>query len=497
MCIECALKVSTAFSFIEFCSENQRLLHSPHFNDKLLVEATDNPAPHQLDYSHLEVTQPHSLSPPAIHQQSASARRRKISSTSSSPTLKSPATLVVAADDACPIPMENGGEVDPMDEEHELHDPSSMLECQLEDEESAVVGGAAQEVLPPGVDGIPPGNPYRCTVCFREFGKKANVLSHFQTQHTHLEVPSAWKYEIEPAKCPLCGQLVECLLAHLEFHAGKRTFKCDSCEWAFYSRNYLGIHTNKLHKADAAVDAKPDRFHCKLCPEGSTVCRDYDDLVAHHRQWHLNEMRNKMETCGVCQKETRYLKQHMEKAHGSAQGQQGQFHCHICDKSYAKLRYLRAHLTTAHVEPQLAQQQPQVQPQELPATQLMEDKQQQHQQSQQQKAVSKRPRPPGGPVRCVKCQMQFGNNRTLNMHIQRYHCPPGPGVTNRENHTVPLRAEVSVTAIPTNGEDGTATKKRRRESVSAASALQRDLWNNPALTGMLANMFAGHGPFET
>lgn len=511
-CIECALKVSTSYNFLQFCEENQKLLRSQHFHVDLLVEATDHPqsqTPDQVATSTVSnnVTQSQSQSPESTRiqsppndtvQQNQTKRRR-----SATPTLATP----VAAPTISPAETTpNEGHTNPAVEDLEPHMAlSSMLECQLDDADEV----DDEEQAPKNVDlpvplegGLPPSNPYKCTVCFREFAKKANVLSHFQTQHTSLEVPSAWKYEIEPAKCPLCGELVECLLAHLEFHAQRRTFKCDQCEWAFYSKNYLNIHVNKLHKADAVVDAKPDRFACKLCaPVGSKQCQNYDDLVAHYRQWHLNEMKSKVETCTVCGKETRYLKQHMEKAHNSDSSTK-QFACHLCGKTYLKQRYLLAHLSTTHKD-----QQP---PGLMPPPPLM-DYSAAAKPNQQPGSQAKKPRTQQGPpVHCVKCQMQFPNNRMLNMHIQRYHN------ANIHGHSPPVMhptttAEMSVTAIPANvghmgingmaGEPpkGAANNKRRRDSVPAAFAGHghpKDLWNNSALTGMLVNMFGMHGHYE-
>lgn len=524
ICIECALKISTSFNFMQFCFENQKLLRSSHFNVNLLVEATDTPqgSPEQVDLSHLEArivptspvavdqdssltSQTSPLPPPppltgtrtAAQQQQRRRRSTPVTEATATPPPHPPALTPVEQ----PVRVDEP-EVDAEDEEgdHPGLALSSMLECQLEEEEEPT----SQEL--PNKPELPPGNPYRCTVCQREFRSKANVLSHFQTQHTNLEVPSAWKYEIEPAKCPLCGDLVECLYAHLEYHAGRRTFKCESCEWAFYSRNYLSIHTTKLHKADAAVDEKPDRFVCKLCPAGSKVCQDYDDLVAHHRQWHLNEMKNKLETCQLCGRETRYMKVHMAKVHNT---NSGQFQCHLCDKSYAKARYLQSHVTTAHKDLHLV-------PHNMPMDfsmgsqnylQLQQQQQQQPQQpppANQPKPANaaKRPRPnPGGPVQCVKCQMQFPNNRMLNMHIQRYHN------ANIHHPVTTTTAEVSVTAIPATADpfhphlqppqqEGKAAKKRRRDSVAAAVGPPKDMWNNSALSGMLVNMFGGHAHYE-
>lgn len=512
-CIECALKVSTSFNFMQFCDENQKLLRSPHFNVNLLVEATDNPQDHVNEQSSVVDSSPQMagyrvspdntqlLSPPA--EVSGNGKRRR----SATPTTTTRDGTPVQNSPPLRTPVETVSAIPVDDDEDSGMALSSMLECQLDETEDVDDEEQAPKTLDlpvPLEGGLPPSNPYKCTVCFREFGKKANVLSHFQTQHTSLEVPSAWKYEIEPAKCPLCGELVECLFAHLEFHAQKRTFKCDKCEWAFYSRNYLNIHIAKLHKADAAIDAKPDRFACKLCtPANSKVCQDYDELVAHYRQWHLNEMKSKMETCQVCGKETRYLKQHMEKAHNNDNNQR-QFQCHLCDKSYGQSRYLQTHYTTAHKDQLPRQMMP-------PPVPRMDNPQmvnlQARDQSQLAKGnVGKRPKTqPGPPVHCVKCQMQFPSNRMLNMHIQRYH-----NATSHSNQPT-TTAEMSVTAIPAGrdhlpmlhhpmGEmaNGVA-KKRRRDSVPAAMATvghPKDMWNNSALTGMLVNMFGMHGHYE-
>lgn len=465
ICVECGLKVSASFNFMEFCSENQRLLHSPHFQEDLLVEAFDE---HPVDLTHLD-------------EEPQSEERPPTGSPSAVPSPPVTTTSSAAGDSSL--------EALRVDEEEPLA-LSTMVECQLNEDDEESPQSAVGEA--PSGDALPPGNPYRCSVCFREFGKKANVLSHFQTQHTNLEVPSAWKYDIEPSKCPLCGDLVECLTAHLEFHAGRRTFKCQSCEWAFYSKNYLSIHAAKLHKADAALDAKPDRFACKLCPPGQQQCRDYDELVAHYRQWHLNEMKNKLETCPVCAKETRYLKVHLQKHHSG----NCPFKCHFCDKAYAKERYLLTHLSTAHRDREAPPPPPLVAkaPPPVVAVNPM--------QVEFPHGPALLPLPPPPPmkpmqgtkrprqnfnVQCVKCHMEFPNNRMLNMHIQRYHTSSGQ---------VPVTAEMSVTAVPTSSGDAKKPSAKRRRASVAAPNPPKDLWTNSALEGMLRNLFNTSHSYE-
>lgn len=518
ICIECGMKVSTSYHFMDFCYENQRLLRSSHFNENLLVHAVDYPVESPIP-ADLTATTPSSVEQPdnSSPLQSISSPPPLIVASTKHASKSPPMTVsaTVQSQSEQPQQVEENAEEE---EEEDMDQPmalSTMVECQLNEEEEEGVPPPSDLVQ--GGDSLPPGNPYRCSVCFREFAKKANVLSHFQTQHTNLEVPSAWKYDIEPAKCPLCNELVECLFAHLEYHAGRRTFKCQSCEWAFYSKNYLTIHAAKLHKVDAALDAKPDKFTCKLCPPGQQQCRDYDDLVAHYRQWHLNEMKNKLEQCQICGRETRYMKVHLQKHHND----NSPFKCHLCEKSYAKDRYLQAHFSSTHRDQMQSMQQappppmiiskgppPVLAVNPLPMDYSMNGSGGGHLmhalpppplliKAGQQKDPAKRPRTNLSPVRCVKCTMEFPNNRMLNMHIQRYHN------SSSGNNGHPVTAEVSVTALPANilppsfSQDGQGAKKpatkRRRASV-AATGPPKDMWNNSALAGMLVNMFgAAHG----
>lgn len=403
LCTDCAYKIARAYSFMSQCRDNQALLYSKSFNENLLLESEDHP-----QTAAEGITAPESVKagpgdsnnnniPVDSADGTVSEGSEPISLSLSLPEDEDIDDWIKTHDDA------RGDEE--MDDDDQIP-VSSIVECELNEDQSnnGIPTTLEQDSNLRDVVGLPDEvgvnveNPYKCSVCYRAFGKKANVLSHFQTQHTNLEVPSCWKYEVEKVKCNLCNLYVENMFAHIEHHNGKRTFKCNVCEWAFYTKNYLSIHFSKLHKIDNAIDSKPDKFQCKLCM--TVVCQDYADLINHYRKYHLNEMKSKIEGCPICGRETRYLKVHMMKHHNHNYP----FKCQLCDKSYTKERFLLVHMTAAHT---------------AGAGQNL-------------------------PVQCVKCHMQFNNKRLLKLHIKRYHAN-----ANIMGSQLPLPLQQQIPQIPT------------------------------------------------
>lgn len=225
---------------------------------------------------------------------------------------------------------------------------------------------------------------HKCRQCGKFYKNRKSLMNHVRY---HLEDKSV--------ECEVCGFKAADkwkLKRHMNSHAVDRKFKCDMCEKSYLYSYNLTDHQKRVHPEGESVtageiavcneDEMPAMrfrskfryvdgvkiYECEICGKGDFLDRK---ILMHHRQDHRetdlgsnfmchmcsyttksreslrshinNVHKEKRLCCDIC--DARYrnkteLKAHMDAIHLMKRD----YFCHICGKSYSRLRTLQKHL---------------------------------------------------------------------------------------------------------------------------------------------------------
>ncbi|KAL0968156.1 hypothetical protein UPYG_G00263120 [Umbra pygmaea] len=274
--------------------------------------------------------------------------------------------------------------------------------------------------------------PHKCQDCDMAFVTSGELVRHRRYKHTHEK----------PFKCSMCDYAsveVSKLKRHIRSHTGERPFQCSLCSYAsrdtYKLKRHMRTHsgekpyecyicharftqsgTMKMHILQKHTE-NVAKFHCPHC---DTVIARKSDLGVHLRKQHsFIEQGRKCRYCDAVFHERYALIQH-QKSHKNEK----RFKCDQCDYCCRQERHMLMHRRTHTGEK---------------------------------------------PYACSQCEKTFRQKQLLDMHFRRYHDPnfvptaflcKKCGKTFTRRNTMARHAE-NCNGDPTDGENGTATKKVR------------------------------------
>lgn len=198
-----------------------------------------------------------------------------------------------------------------------------------------------------------------CDECGKSFKHSHHLKRHFMRKH---------QIDSKKLECDICGAkflLSYDLKRHMIKHSTKRSFKCNLCENAFKTANYLKNHVQSVHAA------KPERnFQCKICDRTYR----HERHLNYHLRKHQNDLRFSCDlcnppqlfhysdavkwhkiryhdhpapfNCSTCNR--RFIHEKSLKTHEKAHQENGSLAvtCPICGKSVSEKRHLKRHIRT-------------------------------------------------------------------------------------------------------------------------------------------------------
>ncbi|XP_057717299.1 myc-associated zinc finger protein [Corythoichthys intestinalis] len=190
---------------------------------------------------------------------------------------------------------------------------------------AATVSAVEQDAIPPVA--TPPANQVRknhaCEACGKAF-RDVYHLNRHRLSHS----------DEKPYSCPVCQQRFkrkDRMSYHVRSHQGgvEKPYVCPHCAKAFSRPDHLNSHVRQVHSTE-----RP--FKCTTC---TSAFATRDRLRAH-----LIRHEEKV-PCHICGKllSAAYITDHM-RVHN-----QSQHHaCHLCNRSFTTLTYLRVHAQKHH-----------------------------------------------------------------------------------------------------------------------------------------------------
>ncbi|XP_077475951.1 myc-associated zinc finger protein [Stigmatopora argus] len=190
---------------------------------------------------------------------------------------------------------------------------------------AAAVNAVLQDAVPPSA--VPPPNQVRknhaCEACGKAF-RDVYHLNRHRLSHS----------DEKPYSCPVCQQRFkrkDRMSYHVRSHQGgvEKPYVCPHCAKAFSRPDHLNSHVRQVHSTE-----RP--FKCTTC---TSAFATRDRLRAH-----LIRHEEKV-PCHICGKllSAAYITDHM-RVHN-----QSQHHaCHLCNRSFTTLTYLRVHAQKHH-----------------------------------------------------------------------------------------------------------------------------------------------------
>uniref|UniRef100_A0A3P9MN57 MYC-associated zinc finger protein a (purine-binding transcription factor) n=1 Tax=Oryzias latipes TaxID=8090 RepID=A0A3P9MN57_ORYLA len=192
-----------------------------------------------------------------------------------------------------------------------------------------VVGSMEQVVLPqnPNPSPLPNANQVRknhaCEACGKAF-RDVYHLNRHRLSHS----------DEKPYSCPICQQRFkrkDRMSYHVRSHQGgvEKPYICPHCAKAFSRPDHLNSHVRQVHSTE-----RP--FKCTTC---TSAFATRDRLRAH-----LIRHEEKV-PCHICGKllSAAYITDHM-RVHNQSQHHS----CHLCNRSFTTLTYLRVHAQKHH-----------------------------------------------------------------------------------------------------------------------------------------------------
>ncbi|KUF80504.1 Transcription factor IIIA [Phytophthora nicotianae] len=155
--------------------------------------------------------------------------------------------------------------------------------------------------------------PYKCELCQARFTYKHGLTRHIKRSHRNVNLP------FECSECLKGFKKKSELQAHSYVHTGVLPFECEECGDRFLKRFWLTRHQRK-HEANK--DADTQVFVCD-CGE---ICFDEEELNTH--------------------KQTEHGKEEAEDDVGAEAKETPAHLCLVCDQTFSRKQYLRAHLRT-------------------------------------------------------------------------------------------------------------------------------------------------------
>ncbi|ODM90341.1 putative zinc finger protein [Orchesella cincta] len=230
--------------------------------------------------------------------------------------------------------------------------------------------------------------PYKCTKCSSSFATKSGLYNHDKQVHIkarihpcsfcdkmfittgdrNRHIASHLSINEKLQKCKLCGKSYASLTAlnlHIKvYHRKENGFPCSKCPKALSFKSQLNAHVLEVHCETIETKYQclfcerkanilsvfmghiqthlRERFYCNQCPKSFSNASNLATHLKDHPQ--ISKSKNGQTLCFCTQKQFTFecknlteFNKHMQFVHKS-------FPCDMCAKSFAKRRYLNAHI---------------------------------------------------------------------------------------------------------------------------------------------------------